>query len=167
MLAEVSARLPVQLRQPAVVRRIEPDADLFRAAVAERRRRGTGGGSHPESPARRSMGTVDVPVQRDGPYLDELDRRSSWPAAVGGGRLAQWQRLRALHSPDAAAGGGVLPELFFGADSGSRRRGRRARGVQPADADVGVSRRRGLSVAPRLATGRLQLATRMATLRPT
>ena len=169
MLAEVSARLPVQLKQPRGGRAVDPGPNLLRAAVAERRRRRARGGSHSQSPLCRSMGTVDVPVQQDGSVSGRgrsVDRARQRQRRSGDGRSGEAcaRYIRA----DAAAGRGVVPELLFGADGGPRGGGWRASGVQPADADVGVSRGRRLSMAPRLAPRGVQSGDANAAMpRPT
>ena len=82
MMRDVSARLGLHVaaagdgagRVSAWWRRRR---SLFRAAVAERRRRRARGGADSERARRDALGPIDVSVQREGPYLAEVDRRRS------------------------------------------------------------------------------------------
>ena len=78
--------------------RVEPIANLFRAAVAEWRRRRARGGAHPERPVAGSLGTIDVPVQQDGPVSGRtrsVDRSSPAPSGERAmGAVASVARVR-------------------------------------------------------------------------
>ena len=85
--------------------------------------------------------------QREGPYLAEVDPAIALTRRRRRIAVAALARPARVSDADAAAARRVLPQLLLGADRRPRGRHRRARRLQPADADVRVPR------ATRIITG--------------
>ena len=90
--------------------------------------------------------------QREGPYLAEVDPAIALTSGAGGSRLRRWLDLREFLKR-------TRPQLvvsflsYFSVLTAARAaRHRRARRLQPADADVGVPSRRRLSLAAAVAS---------------